>query len=36
VDGVKETALQIMLNFKELKFSADLQEKIEWRTKKFK
>jgi len=36
VDWVKETALQIMLNFKELKFKWDLSERFEWRTKKFK
>ena len=36
VEWVKETALQIMLNFKELKFKWDLAERVEWRTKKFK
>ncbi len=36
IDGVKETVLQIMLNFKDLKFKWDLDKSIEWKTKKFK
>jgi len=36
IDGVKETTLQIMLNFKELRFKWDLPEKIEWVKKTFK
>jgi len=36
IDGVKETVLQIMLNFKDLKFKWDISDSIEWKTKKFK
>jgi len=36
VEWVKETALQMMLNFKELKFSWDIQDNLQWLTKKFK
>ncbi len=36
IEWVKETALQIMLNFKELKFSWDIQDNLQWLTKKFK
>lgn len=36
VDWVKETVLQIMLNFKDLKFKWNLHERTEWLTKKFK
>ncbi len=36
VDGVKETMLQVMLNFKDLKFKWNVQDKIEWVSKKFK
>lgn len=36
IDWVKETVLQIMLNFKSLKFKWSLHERTEWLTKKFK
>ena len=36
IDGVKESVLQIMLNFKDLKFLGDLPERFIWKTKKFK
>ena len=36
IDGVKESALQIMLNFKDLRFKGDLPENPLWVTKKFK
>lgn len=36
IDGVKETVLQIMLNFKDLKFKWEVQNRVEWVSKKFK
>lgn len=36
IDWVKETVLQIMLNFKDLRFKWEVQDKIEWVSKKFK
>jgi len=36
VDWLKESILQVMLNFKDLKFKWELSENIEWVTKKFK
>ena len=36
IDGLKETVLQIMLNFKDLKFKWEVQDRIEWVSKKFK
>ena len=36
IDGVKESVLQIMLNFKDLRFKGDLPENPMWLTKKFK
>jgi len=36
IDGVKESVLQIMLNFKDLRFKGDLPENPIWLTKKFK
>jgi DNA-directed RNA polymerase subunit alpha len=36
IDGVKESVLQIMLNFKDLKFIGDLPERTQWISKKFK
>ena len=36
IDGVKESVLQIMLNFKDLRFKGDLPENPLWVTKKFK
>lgn len=35
IDWVKETILQLMLNFKDLKFEWNLHDKTEWMTKKF-
>ncbi len=36
VDGLKESILQVMLNFKDLRFYGDLPENPLWVTKKFK